>query len=256
MTSLLTRPLRLIAVVAALGVLAGAYWVWSGAKSSTAADQTDAVAEFRAKGVSETGPSPGAPAAGVYRFRVTGDESAGSGVLSASRPLPDEAVYIISPIAGGYHEDLRISQEHVEEARFHVAEAGTSATWRRTKITFLGIGEDDRSDVTPAALDHPATLPVGRTWRGRYTLGAIGVSYRGRVVANEAMTLDSTSVPVAVIRTDATFSGSTTGTRTDVVRWAPSLNLPLAWSIDQKTGGEADYSINADLALVSATPAR
>jgi hypothetical protein len=255
-TSLLTRPLRLIAVLAALGAVAGAYWVWHGVGSSTAADRIDAVAEFRAKGVPETAPAPGVPASGVYRFRTVGTESAGSGVLSASRPLPDEAVYIISPIAGGYHEDLRISQEHVEEARFRVSEAGTSATWRRTKITFLGIGEDDRSDVTPAALDHPATLPVGRAWKGSYALGDIDVTYRGRVVAAERARLDGVSVPVVVIRTDATFTGSTTGTRTDVVRWAPSLNLPVTWSIDQETGGEADYSISADLELVSATPAR
>lgn len=256
MTSLLTRPLRLIAVIAVLGIAAGAYWVWNGVSSSTAADQTDAVAEFRAKGVSDAAPAPGAPAPGVYTFRTSGSESAGSGVLSASRPLPPEAIYIVTPIAGGYHEDLRISEEHVEEARFSVSEVGTSATWRRTKITFLGIGEDDRSDVTPAALDHPATLPPGRSWKGRYSLGDIDVSYRGRVVGAETAQVDGASVPVVVIRTDARFSGSTTGTRTDVVRWAPSVNLPVTWSIDQKTGGEADYSISADLELVSTTPVR
>ena len=59
----------------------------------------------------------------MYRYLVTGSESAGSGVLSAERSLPAEAVYIISPIAGGYHEDLRLSEEHVEEARFRVDDA-------------------------------------------------------------------------------------------------------------------------------------
>jgi hypothetical protein len=256
--SFFSRPLRLVALVAVIGIAGGVYWVWHGAHTSTAVSQDGVLAEYRAKGVSDAPPAPGVPASGVYRYRATGTESAGSGVLSASRSLPAEAVYVITPTAGGYHEDLRLSEEHVEEADFAVGERGASATWRRTKITFLGIGEDDRDSVEPPAFDHPAPskFSVGRSWKGTYRLGDLDVAYTGKVTGRETAQLDGTAVEVFVIRTDSTFRGSTPGTRTDVLRWSPELSLPVAWSITQKTGGDAEFAIDADLTLVSGVPQR
>ena len=256
MISFFSRPLRLVALIVLVGVAGGAYWVWHGAHTSTAVSQEGALAEFRAKGVSDAPAAPGVPAAGVYRYTAKGSEQAGSGVLSASRPLPAEAVYIITPKAGGYHEDLRFSEEHVEEADFLVGAHGSNATWRRTKITFLGIGSDDRDAVEPPSLDHPSELAVGRTWAGRYRLGDLRVEYTGKVTGRETAELDGRRIPVFVIRTDSTFAGSTPGSRTDVVRWSPELSLPVRWSIDQTTGGDAEFSMEADLSLVSGTPQR
>lgn len=256
MISLITRPLRLVALIALVGVGVGGYVLWTGAHSSTAADQDGAIADYRALGVTDTSPRPGTPAPGVYRYRATGTESAGSGVVSAERPLPAEAVYIISPISGGYHEDLRLSEEHVEEANYAVSADAVTALWRRTKVTFLGVGTDDRSDVTPASVDHPTRFAVGKTWGGRYTLGDLGVRYRGTVVSKGTETLDGKTVPVFVFRTESTFTGATPGTRTDVIRWSPEHNLPVTWKITQKTGGDAEFAITADLRLESAVPAR
>ncbi len=256
MISFLTRPLRLIVMLALIGAGVGGYLIWSGANSSTAADGDSALADYRALGVTDTTPVRGAPAPGVYRYRAVGTERAGSGVLSAERPLPAQAVYLISPIAGGYHEDLRLSEEHVEEARFAVSDDAVSATWRRTKVTFLGIGTDDRSDVNPASVDHPTTFTVGKSWGGRYSLGELGVEYRGTVVSKGTATLDGKTIPVFVLRTDSTFTGATPGTRTDLIHWSPDLSLPVTWSIDQKTGGASEYEISADLELESGTPQR
>jgi hypothetical protein len=253
--SFLTRPLRLIALVALIGVAGGAYWLWQGARSSTAVDRAEAVSEFRGGGAVQEA-RPGVPAAGVYRFRVTGSESAGSGVLSAERPLPDEAVYIITPIEGGYHEDLRFSEEHVEEARFRVDGAGTTAEWRRTKVSFLGIGTDDRSDLAPPALDHPRPMRPGASWGGDYRMGELAVSYTAEVVGTGTATIDGRRVATTTYRTEAAFTGPTPGNRTDVVTWAPALSLPLEWSIDQTTGGSSDFTMTAEMELVSATPER
>jgi hypothetical protein len=254
--SFITRPLRLIALVAVIGIGAAGYFIWSGAHTSTPVSQDGALAEYRALGVTDTTPSAGVPAPGVYRFRVSGKESAGSGPISAERPLPAEAVYIISPIAGGYHEDLRLSEEHVEEARYRVSATAATATWRRTKITFLGIGTDDRTDVTPPSVDHPTSFTVGRTWGGRYLLGKLTVDYRGTVVSKGTATLDGKSIPIVVLRTESTFTGATPGTRTDIVGWSPKHSVPVTWKITQKTGGDTDFSITADLQLESAVPAR
>jgi hypothetical protein len=248
--SFFSRPLRLVALVAVIGIAGAVYWVWHGAHTSTAVSQDGVLAEYRAKGVSDAPPAPGVPASGVYRYTATGTESAGSGVLSASRSLPAEAVYVITPAADGYHEDLRLSEEHVEEARFAVGARGASATWRRTKITFVGIGSDDRDAVEPPSFDHPATFVVGRTWKGAYRLGDLKVAYTGKVTGRETAQLDGKTIPVFVIRTDSTFTGSTPGTRTDVLRWSPDLSLPVTWSITQETGGDAEFAIDADLTLV------
>ena len=256
MTSLFSRPLRLVALVAVIGIAGAVYWVWHGAHTSTAVSQDAVLAEYRAKNVSDTPPAAGVPASGVYRFRATGEESAGSGVLSASRPLPAEAVYIVTPKAGGYHEDLRFSQEHVEETDFAVGERGANATWRRTKVTFLGVGADDRDAVEPPSFDHPSEFTVGKSWKGAYRLGDLKVAYTGKITGRETAQLDGKSIPVFVIRTDSTFQGSTPGSRTDVLRWSPDLSLPVAWSIQQKTGGDAEFAIDAELTLVSGTPQR
>ncbi len=256
MISFITRPLRLVALIALVGVGVGGYLIWSGVHSSTTADQDGALADYRALGVTDTTPMPGAPAPGVYRYRATGKESAGSGVISAERPLPAQAVYIISPIAGGYHEDLRLSEEHVEEGRYAVSDSAVTAQWRRTKVTFLGVGTDDRTDVKPPSVDHPTTFTVGKTWGGRYTLGSLGVSYRGTVVSKGTETLDGKTIPVYVLRTESTFTGATPGTRTDLIRWSPEHSLPVTWKIVQKTGGDAEFAITANLRLESAVPAR
>lgn len=256
MIALLTRPFRLLALLVLLAAAGGAYWFWQGAHSSTAADRSDALTQFREGAAASAPVRAGAPAPGVYRYRVRGEESAGSGVLSVERPFPDEALYVITPTEDGYHEDLRFSQEHVEEARFRVEPRGTIAEWRRTKISFMGIGTDDRDDVVPPALDHPATMARGARWGGEYRLGDLAVSYRSRVVRTGTATVDGRTVRTVTFRTEASFTGATPGTRTDVVTWAPALSLPVAWSIEQATGGSSDFRMTADLELVSATPER
>ena len=84
MISFFSRPLRLVALVAVIGIAGAVYWVWHGAHTSTAVSQDNVLAEYRAKNISDAPPAPGVPASGVYRYRATGSESAGSGVLSAA----------------------------------------------------------------------------------------------------------------------------------------------------------------------------
>jgi hypothetical protein len=256
-TSITSRPRRLVAIIAVVvlaAVAVGAFILWNNAQTSTAANEGGALAEYRAKGITDTAPRAGVPASGVYRYTVTGSESAGTGPLTAERSLPPEAVYMISPIAGGYHEELRLSEEHIEEARFRVDPDGTYATWRRTKITFLGIGEDDRTPVDPPSLDHPNPLKVGAKWGGTYTMGDIETTYTGTVTGKDTVQVDGAAVPVFVIQTKSAFTGPTPGTRTDTISWSTKLSLPVAWTITQKTGGSSDYQIDASMKLASGTP--
>lgn len=255
MTFITRHPFRTASVVLVAVLVGVGYWFWQGVHSSTPADANTAVADFRASGAAEAAATrPGVPAPGVYRFRQSGEESAGTGPLTISRPFPDQALYIVRPIAGGYHEDLRMSAEHVEEVRFRVDRAGSHALWRRTKVTFAGIGEDDRNDVTPPSLDHPSDLKVGRTWGGRYASGPMTVDFSARVVGKETVDVGGTRVPAFVVRMQSEFEGPTSGSRTDVFSWAPSLSLPVRWSIEQTTTGDAEFEMDAQLELESAVP--
>ena len=130
----------------------------------------------------------------------------------------------------GYHEDLRHSQEHVEEAQFAVNPTGTLALWRRSKVTFLGIGEDDKAAVTPPALDHPADMTVGRKWGSTYVNGKTTVTYHGEVLSKGSVTLDGHAVPTYLLRTDSTFDGPIHGTRRDIsLRPFASSRSPVNW---------------------------
>lgn len=235
--------------------LAGAgAWLWQGASSSTSASEESALSRFRDRGDLVAARRPGVPSPGVYSFRQTGQESAGGGPLEVSRDLPARALYVITPIPGGYHEDLRFSEEHIEEVRFQVDARGTRALSRRTKVTFLGVGEDETSDQAPPPLDHPARLRVGSEWSGRYASGEVPVSFHARVVARRPAALDGRQVETFVIRTDSETGGSRPGTRRDEVWWAPSLALPVRWTIAQDYGGATTFEMNATLELQSATP--
>ena len=74
------------------------------------------------------------------------------------------------------------------------------------------------------------------------------------IVALDDVSIDGTAVPVFVIQTKSSFTGSTPGTRTDTIRWSPKHSLPVAWTITQKTGGSSDYQIDAQMTLTSLTP--
>jgi hypothetical protein len=255
MLTFLLRPTRMIPLILLAGLLGAGVWLWTGAHSSTAASEDSAISAFRERaGAAGAEARPGVPAPGVYRYAQTGSETAGAGPLSVSRDLPAEALYIVTPIAGGYHEDLRHSEEHVEEVRFKVDGTGSHAVWRRTKVTFVGVGTDEADDVTPPSLEHPAKLKVGTAWDGTYSQGDLDVSFDAKVTGKTSVTLDGRRVKAFVIRTVSDFSGSATGRRTDELWWAPSLALPVRWTIDMTTGGGSDFTIDADLTLTSGTP--
>lgn len=252
--AILRRPLVVAVLVGLAGLAIAGIWLWQSAGASTLASEDRALADFRARTDAPQPPRPGVPRAGVYLYRQSGSEAAGGGALEISRGLPPRAVYVVNPTPEGYREDLRFSEEHVEEVRFAVGPEGTRALWRRTKVTFLGIGEDDRSAQTPPPLDHPSDLRPGAAWGGSYRSGAVPVTFRSRVVARETVSIDGRAVPVAIIRTESTLGGESPGTRTDEIHWAPSLSLPVRWSIAQSYGGDNDFRMTARLELESATP--
>jgi hypothetical protein len=251
---LIARPLRALLVLALLAAVVVGLWLWHRAGSSTPVNRDAAVQEFRTAGGATGSARPGVPRPGVYTFRQSGSERGGIGPVHLSRDLPGTALYVITPMPGGYREDLDISKEHIESVRLRVGPAGVREISRRTKVTFLGVGQDDRRDLTPPPRRFPRGLAVGATLSVRYAAGALPVTVRSRVVRADTVAIEGRRVPVRVVQTVSDTGGTHPGRRTDTLWWSPALSLPLRWTIDMDISGVATLRTRADLALESLTP--
>lgn len=253
---LIARPLRAAAVLVVLLAVGAGLWLWDRAGSSTPVDEDAAVRAFREGGgaAGQASPAPGIPRPGVYAFRQSGSEEGGAGPVSLSRDLPARALYVVRLVPGGYAEELDISEEHVEGLRVRVGPGGTRQLSRRTKVTFLGVGRDDRRDLRPPPLRMPRPLTVGRAWGGRYTAGELPVEFRSEVVRADAVEVGGRRLAVRVVRTVGDTGGVHPGRRTDVIWWSPALSLPLRWEIDMEIGGPVSLRTRATLQIESVEP--
>lgn len=250
------RVVRFILIPAAvLGafILAAGVWAWNAGRQAHEVSEGAAVEGFRERG---RAPADGAgPAPGVYTYLQSGREEGALGPASISRNLPSEARYVITPVDGGYEEELALAKEHVEAVRFApVAGGGRRAVWRRTDITFVGVGRDDRRDLVPPPVDRPADLAVGDEWTARYRAGDLPVVARSRVLRRETVDVGGRTVSALVIRTVGDTGGVHPGRRVDTVWWSPRWQLPLRWTIDMKVRGVARITTRTDLRLRSLTP--
>jgi hypothetical protein len=251
---LIARPVRASLILLLLVAVGAGVWLWHRAGSSTPVDPDDAVRDFRSAGAGGGDPRAGVPRAGVYRLRQSGSESGGVGPVDLDRRLPAVAVYTVTPAPGGYREELAISEEHVEAALLRVGPGGTTRTSTRTKVTFLGVGRDDRRVLRPAPLRFPARLSEGATWSSRYVAGSLPVTVRSRVLGAGVVEVDGRPRPVLVIRSVTDTAGTHPGRRTDTIWWSVARALPLRWSIDSEIRGVARLRTHAELALESLAP--
>lgn len=251
------RRLSILALVVLVGVAGVGLWLWSSARSSTEVEADAALSDFRQRAGAAGVRGEGVPAPGVYTYRQDGEETVSIGPARLTRDLPARAVYVAALVPNGFQEDLRLSEEHVESVRFKPEASGAlRAVRRRTEVSVLGVGRDDRRDLRPPPLYMPATLRVGQAWSNDYSAGDIRIRSDHRVVSRGRIRVGSRSEPVVVIRVAGEVTGANTGTRVDLLWWSPRLSLPLRWKIDMNVGGFAEIRTDADLRLVGLTPAR
>ena len=254
-SALRARPVRAVIVIVLLLAVAVGLWLWSRAGSSTPVSPEAALQTLRAAGgADDAATRPGVPRAGVYTYHQSGSERGGAGPLKLSRDLPAEARLVITPAAGGYGQELDISEEHIEGVRVRVDATGSHEVARRTKVTFVGVGQDDRRALTPPPLSVPRVLAAGKAWSGRYSAGGLPVTFRSSIVRSEEVEVGGRRMPVWVIRTVADTGGPHPGTRTDTIWWSPALALPLRWEIDMGIRGVFSLTTRARLTLASTTP--
>ncbi len=244
----------LVAAVVLLALAAAGIWVWRSASSSAPVSAEEALSGFREESSAPTAARPGVPRAGVYTYRQSGRERGGAGPLGVSRDLPGEARYVVTSTSGGFQEQLSLSEEHIEAVRFRVTADGSRAVWRRTDVTFLGVGRDDRRALRPPPIHLPRRLAVGRAWSGHYAAGELPVSYRSEVVGREAVEVAGERLPAFVVRTVGDTGGAHPGRRVNIFWWSPRLALPLRWTIDMEIKGTATLDTTADLRLEAVAP--
>lgn len=251
---LIARPLRALLILVLVGLAAAGLWAWNRAGSSTPVAEADAVRDFRAAGGAASARRPGMPPPGVYRMRQSGSERGGVGPLTLSRELPGTALYVVTPTPGGYREELDISEEHVEALELRARPEGLREVSRRTKVTFLGVGRDDRRVMRPPPLRVPRALRVGDTWSDRYVAGTLPIDARATVLRKDAVEIDGERRAVMVIRTVTDTGGTHPGRRTDTMWWSPGLALPLRWRIDMEIRGIARLRTRSELVMESLAP--
>lgn len=249
------RPWRILAVLAALALVGAGLWAWERAGSSTPVSEDAALREFReGGGPGAAPPAAGVPRPGVYTFAQWGSEEGGVGPATISRGLPDRARYVVTPAPGGYRERLDISEEHVEAVRLRVGPSVTRELSRRTEVTFLGFGRDDRRDLVPPPARLVRPLTVGRRWSSRYTAGTLRVVTRSVVARAEVVEVEGRRYATRVVRTVGDTAGTHPGRRVDVIWWSPALALPLRWTIEMEIGGPATLRTRAELRLERVEP--
>lgn len=245
---------RLVGIVVVLAIAGGVLWAWQSARSSDPVSREEALEDFREGAGPARAARPGVPRQGVYTYRQSGSERGGAGPVSLRRGLPSEAQYVITPTKDGFQEQLSLSEQHIEAVRFRIRPEGTRAVWRRTDVTFVGIGRDDRRELRPPPLHLARGLKVGLTWAGRYMAGALPVTYRSEVLRREAVEVGETRVATFVVRATSETGGAHPGTRTDTFWWSPRFALPVRWSIDMDIRGTATLDTISDLQMESLAP--
>jgi hypothetical protein len=255
LASLVRRPLRLVGLLVLVGLIVTGVWLWHRAGESTPVSERRALDAYRAAAAASDSPRrSGVARPGVYVFRVTGSERGGVGPLTVGRGLPSEAPYVVTITPGGFQAELDLSDEHIEATRYRVGPRGLQEVWRRTDVTLLGVGRDDRRDVVPPALRVPLRPRVGQRWTAHYRAGDLPVAVAARVLRATSAEVDGRRLPAVLLRVRSVTGGAHPGTRTETVWWSPGLALPLRWAIDMRIHGTVKFTSRSTLVLTSTDP--
>jgi hypothetical protein len=245
----------MIGVAAALAVVAvaAAYVVVRGNRS-TPVPRDRAVARFRA--LQGSSPATGLPAPGVYIYATSGWECAGVGSLCVRRSLPRRAAVIVTRHGQFLEIEIDLSAQHLEAQRYRITPQGRLLVWQRTRISILGVTQNDAHAITPpTTLALPARLRTGERWTQRFTDDALPVSTRNVVVADRPVTVAGRRVAAWEVVSTSVTGGAHPGTERDEAWHSTRLGLDLRFTISRRIGGTFPYRLQASARLLDLRPA-
>lgn len=247
---------RLVGAAAVCVVAVGAVVLWQHASSSTPVSLDDALHTFRDRPAGAAPENADAPPPGVYRFQASGSEVGTVGPLRVRRPVPAEANLVVTPTPDGFETEWQISQEHIEGYRFRVHAGWATLVWRRVDVSFLGVGRDDRRDVTGSARWIPTHPRVGQTWPVDFWTAKLHTTGTGRVVRRETITVAGRPEPAYLVEVDTRTAGAHGGPRTERIWWSARDRVPLRVEATTALGGVVGFRSQVSMRLAAAAPLR
>ena len=246
------RRVLVVAILGALVVVGGVVWYELRGSHSTPVSQSAAVSRFKQSqhGSWHGGP----PAPGVYTYAVHGSECAGVAFVCVSRSLPSRAQVVVTRGGNLLTMEVDLSAQHLEAQRYRLTSAGRMLVWQRTRITILGVTQDDAEDTVPATLSQPANLSPGLRWTQRFKAQALPVVSRNRVVRVGSAVVAGRRYRVYEISSVSVTGGAHPGTDREIDWYAPALGMNVRFSIDRRIGGTFPYRMSADARLLTPSP--
>jgi drug/metabolite transporter (DMT)-like permease len=248
------RLLALFSIVA-LALVAGLAVVYHfGTSPATpAVEQTMISRYLRLQGRAR---ASGSPQPGVYVYTVRGYECAGVGPICLHRRLPSRAYLIVTRRGRALTMEEDLSQQHLETSRYLVQRSGRFLVWQRTRISILGVTQDNAADTTPATLALPANVSPGAGWTQRFTTGGTPVSTVNSATRRSVVEVAGQKIPTVVIASFSHVGGDHPGTERDLTFHSPVTGLDVRFTISRRIGGTFPYQLEASATLVSIRPLR
>lgn len=245
----------MVAVVVIAVVAGVAAYVLVRDNHSTPVAASAAVSQYRA--LQGSIPPAGAPAPGVYTYATSGWECAGIGSLCLRRSLPHRASVIVTRRGDMLTIQVDLSQQHLEAQRYRITPRGRLLVWQRTRISILGVTQDDAHTLSPeTTLSLPAVLHAGERWTQTFNDEAIPVTTTNTVTRRQTVAVSGHAIPVWLVTSDSRTGGAHPGTEHDTDWHSTQLGLDVEFTISRRIGGNFPYRLQASGRLLSLRPAR
>jgi hypothetical protein len=246
----------LIGVVVAIAAAAGAVaYVLLRGNSSTPVGPGRAVARYVA--LQGSAAPAGVPSPGVYIYATSGWECAGLEGLCLHRSLPHRAVVVVARRGPYLTVETDLSAQHLEALRFRVTPHGRLLVWQRTRISILGITQDDaHAIVPPTTVSLPARLFAGERWAQAFHDEELPVRTSSRVIRRGHVTVPGRSLPAWQVVSRSVTGGAHPGTERDESWHSTGLGLDLRLAISRRIGGTFPYRLEVTARLLGVKPLR
>lgn len=254
----------IIGSVVVVAIAALAFLLWP--RGTTAISRDQAVDQYRDREGSTTTARERTdgftttPAAGVYTFAATGEETAKVGPLPAqNHKVPATVtVVVVNDNDGCFTFSVNFYAEHTEETRYCVdgrALRLAHYTKRQTigAITATVSMECDPNVIRPGTDPGSAPLSCTLTVSGGPFSVKTQLSGTSTTKAEEPLTIGADNVDVLPTETVLNASGSVTAAWTERIWWSPD-NLPVRMEREFHTQGATTFDENPKLTLTSLTP--
>ncbi|MGI9539120.1 MAG: hypothetical protein ACR2N6_03115 [Miltoncostaeaceae bacterium] len=201
-----------------------------------------ALTEFRDDPGVVRDPAGGVPPAGVYLFRVAGEETLSRGPLTITRTFPDLAPRTITHTETGFDVNWRLSTGKGELSHISLADESTVTTYAESYFAAAGITFTNTRAWTPPTTRALVEPKVGDRWSGRHTDGeGLMLDSESEVTGMRTLRIGGMPVRTAVVESSFTVSGTATGSGSSTSFYDPesALNVRTVTQSDLSQDGSA-----------------